>query len=74
VLDGIATALASTRWLALFALILAPLMTMAAAWLPARRAADLPIIEALRDEVSALGRKRPRSVRALRIVVWRRRE
>lgn len=65
VLDGIATALASTRWLALFALIVAPLMTMLAAWLPARRAADLPIIEALRDEVSALGRKRPRSVCAL---------
>jgi len=60
---GIAKALSTTRWLALCALGFAPLMTMFAAWLPARRAADLPIIEALRDEVSALNRKRPRSVK-----------
>jgi ABC-type lipoprotein release transport system permease subunit len=55
---GIAKVLSATQWLALFALGFAPLMTLFAAWLPARRAADLPIIEALRDEVSALNRKR----------------
>jgi hypothetical protein len=57
---GVAAGLASARWIALFGLALAPLLTMLAAWLPARRAANLPIIEAIRDEVSALHRRRPR--------------
>jgi putative ABC transport system permease protein len=61
--NGIATGLADARWIALFGLALAPLLTMLAAWLPARRAANLPIIEAIRDEVSALHRKRSRLVR-----------
>ena len=46
---GIATALAGTRWLALFALALAPLLTMFSAWLPAHRAARLSVIEAIRE-------------------------
>ena len=58
--NGVAAGLASAQWIALFGLALAPLLTMLAAWLPARHAADLPIIEAIRDEVSALHRKRPR--------------
>lgn len=47
----------NTMPIALLALIVAPLVTMLAAWRPARRAADLPIIEAIRHEAAALGRK-----------------
>jgi putative ABC transport system permease protein len=63
--SGVAKALSTTQWLALFALGFAPLITMFAAWLPARRAANLPIIEALRDEAATLHRKRPRPARTI---------
>jgi putative ABC transport system permease protein len=49
--------LSNTMPIALLSLIAAPLVTMLAAWNPARRAADLPIIEAIRHEAAALGRK-----------------
>jgi putative ABC transport system permease protein len=47
--SGIATALSTTQWIALLALAFAPLMTMVAAWLPAHRAANLPVIQTIRD-------------------------
>jgi putative ABC transport system permease protein len=43
------------------ALIVAPLLTALAAWGPSRRAAGLPIVEAIRHEAAALGRKGKRA-------------
>ncbi len=47
-----------TMPIAILALIFAPLVTMLAARNPARRAADLPVIEAIRHEAAALGHSR----------------
>lgn len=55
--DSVNSTLSNTMPIALLALIVAPLVTMLAAWSPARRAVDLPIIEAIRHEAAALGRK-----------------
>jgi len=49
VISSILAALASARWLVLMAFVLSPLVTMLAAWLPARRAAALSILEVIRD-------------------------
>jgi len=49
VLRSILAALASARWLILAGCVLSPLVAMLAAWLPARRAAALSIIEIIRD-------------------------
>jgi len=49
VISSILAALASAPWLALGGCVLSPLMTMLAAWLPARRAAALPILDVIRD-------------------------
>ncbi len=49
--------LSNTVPIAILALIVAPVMTMLAAWRPARQAADLPIIEAIHHEVAALRRR-----------------
>lgn len=55
--QSINSTLSNTMPIVALALILAPLVTMLAAWRPARRAAELPIIEAIRHEAAALGRK-----------------
>jgi putative ABC transport system permease protein len=55
--ESIHSTLSKTLPIAVLALIAAPLVTMLAAWNPARRAADLPIIEAIRHEAAALARK-----------------
>jgi ABC-type lipoprotein release transport system permease subunit len=47
-----------TMPIATLALIFVPLVTMLAARNPARRAADLPVIEAIRHEAAALGHSR----------------
>ena len=44
--------------IAILSLLVAPLVTMLAAWDPARQAAELPIIEAIRHEAAALGKKK----------------
>jgi putative ABC transport system permease protein len=49
VVSSILAALLSARWLALAGCVLSPLVTMLAAWLPARRAAALSILEVIRD-------------------------
>jgi putative ABC transport system permease protein len=49
VISSLLAALASARWLALAGCVLSPLVTMLAAWLPARRAAALSILEVIRD-------------------------
>jgi len=49
VLRSILVALTSARWLILAGCVLSPLVAMLAAWLPARRAAALSIIEIIRD-------------------------
>jgi putative ABC transport system permease protein len=49
VMGSILAALASVRWLALAGCLLSPLVTMLAAWLPARRAAALSILQVIRD-------------------------
>jgi len=49
VISSILAVLASARWLALAGCVLSPLVTMLAAWLPARRAAALSILEVIRD-------------------------
>ena len=48
--SGMATAFSNTRWIALFALAFAPLVTMFAAWLPARRAARWSVVETIRSD------------------------
>ena len=47
--SGIGGVMSSVRWVVVFGLAFAPLMTMAAAWLPAHRAANVSIIEAIQD-------------------------
>lgn len=54
---SVSSTLLNTAPTAALALVVAPLVTMLAAWRPARRAARLPIIEAIRHEAAALGRK-----------------
>jgi putative ABC transport system permease protein len=49
VISSILAALASVRWLILAGCVLSPLVAMLAAWLPARRAAALSILEIIRD-------------------------
>jgi putative ABC transport system permease protein len=51
---SIDSTLSNTLPIALLALVAAPLLTMLAAWRPARRAAELPIIDAIRHEAAAL--------------------
>jgi putative ABC transport system permease protein len=54
---SIGSTLSSTLPLTILSLVAAPLVTVLAAWKPARRAAELPIVEAIRHEAAALGRK-----------------
>jgi putative ABC transport system permease protein len=49
VIGSILAALASARWAVLMGCVLSPFGTMLAAWLPARRAAALSILEVIRD-------------------------
>jgi len=49
VVGSILAALASARWVVLMGCVLSPFVTMLAAWLPARRAAALSILEVIRD-------------------------
>jgi putative ABC transport system permease protein len=55
--ESVNSTLSNTMPMATLALIVAPLMTMLAAWNPACQAADLPIIEAIRHEAAALERR-----------------
>jgi hypothetical protein len=49
VIRSLLAALASARWVVLMGCALSPFVTMLAAWLPARRAAALSVLEAIRD-------------------------
>jgi ABC-type lipoprotein release transport system permease subunit len=55
--SSIGSTLSSTLPLTILSLAAALLLTMLAAWKPARRAAELPIVEAIRHEAAALERK-----------------
>jgi putative ABC transport system permease protein len=54
---SVGSALQGVALIAALALVAAPLLTMLAAWSPARMAAHLPIIEAIRHEAAALRRR-----------------